>query len=277
MLEVLEEALIDSLKILPFLLIVFFIMEFIEHKFSDKGKKLIKKSGKFGPLFGGILGGFPQCGFSVALTNLFATKIVSMGTLVAVYLSTTDEMIPILISNGVSLKEILQLVLIQMLIAIVSGFIIDLFTKKKKEENITSFCEEEHCHCDHDGIIKSSIKHALNIFAYILIVTLFINGVMYFLGEEFIASILLKDNWFSPIIAATIGLIPNCVSSVMLTELYLSNLISYGSVISGLLMGSGVAFLVLFRVNKNLKENITIILITYFISIISGIVIDFIV
>lgn len=276
MLEVIKETLIDSLKILPFLFFVFLIMEFIEHKFSDKRKILIEKSGKFGPLLGGLLGGIPQCGFSVAMTNLYATRIVSMGTLVAIYLSTTDEMIPILLTNGVPLVEILKLVGIQMLIAIIFGFIIDIFVRRKNKESIKDFCDLENCDCEHDGIFKSSMRHSLNIFMFILIITFIINAVMFYIGDDFLSNLFLKGSIFSPLIASTIGLIPNCVSSVMLTKLYLSGAISYGSVISGLLMGSGVSYLVLFRVNKNLKENISIVGIIYVISFISGIIIDLI-
>lgn len=250
-------------------------MEYIEHKYSNRSKDLIKRSGKYGPLLGGILGAFPQCGFSVAMTNLYATRIVTMGTLVAIYLSTTDEMIPILISRGVGVVEIIKLVVIQLVVAVIFGIIIDYFRKGKKEDNsIKDFCEIEHCDCEHKGIFKSSLLHAFNIFLYIVVVSFILNLIFHYTGDEFLINLFMKGSIFSPFIASTIGLIPNCVSSVMLTELYLKDIISLGSVISGLLTSSGVAFLVLFRVNKNLKENVTIVTLTYIIGVFVGILID---
>ncbi len=250
-------------------------MEYFEHKFSKKSREIVYKSGRFGPIIGGILGAFPQCGFSVAVTNLYATKIVSMGTLIAIYLSTTDEMIPILISKGIEIPQIIELVLIQVIIAIIFGLLIDFLLKnKKKKDAIGDFCEIEHCHCNDKGVIKSGLIHALKIFSYIAVVTFIINVLLFFVGEDFLTNIFMKDSVLSPIIASIIGLIPNCISSVMLTELYLNEIISLGSVISGLLTASGVAFLVLFRVNKNLKENILIVLITFLIGILSGNIID---
>ncbi len=275
MIDVIIETLIDSLKLLPFLILVFIFMEYLEHKYSNKTKEIVKKSGKFGPIFGGLLGAFPQCGFSVAMTNLYATRIVSMGTLIAIYLSTTDEMIPILISKGVEGSLIIKLVLIQVVVAIIFGLLIDFILKKrKKESNIKDFCEIEHCDCEHKGVIVSGLKHSFNIFVYILVVSFFINILMHYGGEEFLSNIFMKDSIFSSFVAGLIGLIPNCVSSVMLTELYLNEIISFGAVISGLLTASGVSFLVLFRVNKNNKENISIVLITLLIGIIVGNLID---
>jgi hypothetical protein len=275
LLEVIKETVFDAVKLLPFLFLVFLVMEFIEHRYSGKTKKVILKSGKFGPLLGSILGAFPQCGFSVAMTNLYATRIVSMGTLIAIYLSTTDEMLPILISRGVSVTEIIKLIGIQVIVAIIFGFLIDFVMKKKtKDTSIKDFCEIEHCDCEHKGILKSSIVHALSIFIYIVLVSFVLNVILHYIGEDFLSNLFLKDSIFSPIIASTIGLIPNCVSSVMLTELYLNGIIGLGSVISGLLTASGVSFLVLFRVNKNIKENLTIVGLTYIIGIIAGIVID---
>lgn len=277
MLDVILDTIIDSLKLLPFLILVFIFMEYFEHKFSEKSRELIYKSGRFGPIIGGILGAFPQCGFSVAITNLYATKIVSMGTLIAIYLSTTDEMIPILISRGVGASEIIKLVLIQVVVAIIFGLLIDvIFKRKTDKEAIGEFCSIEHCHCHDKGVIKSGIKHALNIFMYIFIVTFILNSLFFFVGEDFLANLFMKDSIFSPIIAGLIGLIPNCVSSVILTELYINNVISLGSVISGLLTASGVAFLVLFRVNKNVKENIKIVFITFLIGVLSGLIVDLI-
>ena len=164
MIEIIQETLIDSIKLLPFLFITYLIMEYIEHKMGEKSKKAIQKSGKWGPLFGSLLGIFPQCGFSVSATNLYAGRVITLGTLIAVYLSTSDEMLPIFISEGVSPIIIFKILGIKLIIGMIAGFIIDfvihLFRKNKKEDiekiEIEHVCEEEHCHCHENGILKSS-------------------------------------------------------------------------------------------------------------------------
>ena len=288
MLEVLKDTLIDGIKLLPFLFIAYVIMEYLEHKTGEKTKKIIKQSGKFGPLLGGILGIFPQCGFSAAASNLYAGKLITCGTLIAIFLSTSDEMLPVLISENAPISLILQILAIKLVIGIIAGFIIDLVcqTYKKKHnkqekqemsEEIGHMCEHEHCHCEEGGVLKSSIKHTLNIFLFIAIITLALNIIIYFIGEENISNLILNMPIVGPVIAGIVGLIPNCAGSVIITQLYLSNVISFGSMIGGLLVGSGIGILVLFRVNKNLKENLKILATLYAIGVICGIVIDFIV
>lgn len=277
MLEVIEEALIDSFKLLPFLFITYLIMEYIEHKTSKKSKEVIKKSGKFGPAIGSILGIFPQCGFSVSATNLYAAKVITLGTLISVYLSTSDEMLPIFISEAVPISVIIKILLVKLVIGIIAGFLIDFILRKKivNEEKIVDLCEKEHCHCEH-GIFKSALKHTLNIFIFILIVTIVINIVIYLIGEETIAEFLQYNPILGPIIAGFIGLIPNCASSVILTQLYLQNVISAATMISGLLVGAGVGLAVLFKTNKGIKENLKIIGLLYGIGVLSGIIIQLI-
>ncbi len=271
--DIILDTLIDSLKILPFLFLTFLLMEYLEHKMTNKNKKIIKKSGKFGPLIGGILGAFPQCGFSAAATNLYATRIISVGTLISIYLSTSDEMLPILISEKADIKLIIGIILIKVVVGIIFGFIIDFILRKRRQDNyeIKDFCKEEHCDCNH-GILKSTIKHTFNIIIFITIIELLLNIGFNYLGEETISKIFMKDSIIGPFIASLIGLIPNCGSSVVLTELYLNNTISFASTISGLLTGSGVALLILFKVNKNISENIKILLSIYFIGVLVGVI-----
>ena len=278
MLEVIQDALIDSIKLLPFLFITYLIMEYIEHKTSQKAKDTIKKSGKFGPLIGSILGIFPQCGFSVSATNLYAARVITLGTLISVYLSTSDEMLPIFISEAVPVSTILKILLVKLVIGMLAGFLIDVFLRiknknKQEEEKIVDLCEKDHCHCDH-GIIKSSLKHTLNIFIFILIITLLINIAIYFIGEERIAEIIGLNPLLGPVIAGLIGLIPNCASSVIITQLYLENIISAATMISGLLVGAGVGLAVLFRTNKGIKQNIKIVGLLYLIGVISGVIFE---
>ena len=283
MLEIVEDTLIDSIKILPFLFITYLIMEYIEHKMGEKSKNAIKKSGKFGPIIGSFLGIFPQCGFSVSATNLYAGRVITLGTLIAVYLSTSDEMLPIFISEAVSPIIIIKVLAIKLIIGIIAGFIID-FTirainkKNKKEDNenieIENLCEHDHCHCEEGSILKSALKHTINIFIFIIIITFIINIAVYLIGEENISNLLLNRKILGPVIAGFIGLIPNCAASVIITNMYLENLISAGSMIAGLLTGAGVGLAVLFKTNKKLKENIKIVILLYAIGVISGMILE---
>ena len=288
MIDVILDTIIDAIKLLPFLFITYLIMEYLEHKTKEKTKNIIKKSGKFGPFFGGILGIFPQCGFSAAAANLYAGKVITLGTLIAIFLSTSDEMLPILISEAVPLPKILQILAIKLVIGIIAGFAIDFvitIIRKRKEKQETEneeiadeighICEHEHCHCE-EGILKSSIKHTLNIFLFILIISFVLNIIIYFIGEENLSNIILNVTVVGPIISGIVGLIPNCAGSVILTQLYLEQVISFGSMIAGLLVGSGIGILILFKVNKNMKENIKILSMLYFIGVICGIIIDLI-
>ncbi len=279
MFEILEHTILETIKLIPFLFITYIIMEYIENKTNNKTRETIKKSGKFGPLIGGIVGIFPQCGFSVSATNLYAARVISMGTLIAVYLSTSDEMLPIFISKPIQPSLIGKILLIKLVIAIVCGFIVDfIFRAINKENNnkeeIANICEHEHCHCHEDGVFKSSIKHTLNITIYILITTLIINIIIQLIGEEAIEGFLTNNLILGPIISSLVALVPNCAASAIITNLYVENVINGACLISGLLTGAGVGLVVLFRVNKNIKENIKIISIVYLVGVISGIVLQ---
>ena len=278
MTDIILETLIDTLKLLPFLFVAFLIMEYIEHKLQKNGKEKIKKSGKYGPILGSILGAVPQCGFSVMATNLYATRIISLGTLISIYLSTSDEMLPILISNGTKLQVIVSIILMKVIIGLISGLVIDfIFNRKYKvsevNEEIHEICHDDNCHCE-DGIIKSALKHTVSIIFFILIANLLINLVIHYIGEDKISEFMLQKNYFSYFLSSLIGLIPNCASSVIITELYLNEMISLGNMLSGVLTGSGLGILVLFRTNKNLKENLLILALIYFIGVFSGLLID---
>ena len=270
MLDIIFDTLIDLLKIIPFLFVAFLIMEYFEHSLSKK--KNVLKNKKVGPIVGSLLGVIPQCGFSVMATNLFSSRVITIGTLIAIYLSTSDEMLPILITNKVSFKLIVIILLIKIIIGIIFGYIIDFFWKKK-ETKVFSICDDDHCHCE-KGIFKSSLIHTLKISSYILITTFLLNTLIYYLGEDTISKILLKNNFFGPFLASLVGLIPNCSASIILTELYLSKVITTGMLIGGLLTGSGIGLLVLFKVNKDKKENFFILISIYLIGVLVGIIFD---
>lgn len=271
--EIIIDTILDSLKILPFLFIAFLIIELFEHKLSKKTEKTIKKAGKLGPLIGSLLGAIPQCGFSVLATNLYITRIISLGTLIAIYLSTSDEMLPILIAEKAPASDIILLVLVKVLIGLICGFIIDLIIRKEQPKKHFEICKHDHCDCDH-SVVLSSLKHTFKTLIFIFIITFILNASFYYIGEENIKHVFDKTTFFTPFISALIGLIPNCGSSIILTELYVANILPLSSTISGLLANSGVALLVLFKSNKNTKENIKIVSILYIISILSGLLLE---
>ncbi len=266
--DVIIDTLVDSAKLIPFLFVAFLLIEYIEHKMSKKMENSLKKSGRLGPIIGGLLGAIPQCGFSVLASNLYVTRIITLGTLVAVYLSTSDEMLPILLSSGVAISKVLIIVLTKVVIGIICGIIIDLFVRKQEKLDY-HICDDEHCDCE-ESILKSAVIHTLKTLLFIAIITFALNLLFAVVNEVKISKLFLKGNIFASFISSLIGLIPNCGASIMITELYLKNVISFGTCIGGLLTGSGLALLVLFKTNKNIKENIKILLIVYFIGAIVG-------
>ena len=279
MVDCLLDGLIDTLKLLPYLLVTFLLLEFIEHKFTKKNKEILSKNKKYGPVVGGLLGALPQCGFGSMAANLFSARVITMGTLIAVFLSTSDEMLPIMISERADILVLIKILSFKVIVGIITGYVIDFIYRKKIEEKeeIKELCEHDHCSCEHDGIIISSIKHTLKIGIFILIANLLINIIIFEVGEENVSNILLHGNVLTYFLSSLVGLIPNCAGSVIITELYLSNMISVGTMLAGLLTGSGLGILLLFRTNKNLKENIIILSIIYFVGVILGIIVDLVI
>jgi hypothetical protein len=284
--ECLQEALIDSLKILPFLFLTYLVMEYVEHRMEEKSKDTIRRSGRLGPLVGALCGAIPQCGFSTAASNLYAGRIITLGTLLAVYLSTSDEMLPIMISQQVGLSRILAIIGIKIVIALLAGFVIDLIWAKhlhirayaqrphKDEEfHIDQLCENENCKCS-DGILLSACKHTLHIFLYIFLFSALFNLVIAGIGEEQIAGFILNRPVLGVLLSALIGLIPNCAASVIVTSLYLKGMMSFGAMMSGLLVGAGVGLLVLCRVNESVKENLQIISLLYVCGVVGGLLLE---
>lgn len=274
MLDVILDTLLDTIKLVPFLFIAFLLIELFEHKFSNKSKKVIAKSGNFGPILGALVGVLPQCGFGVLATNLYATRIISIGTLVSVYLSTSDEMLPILLTSDAKASDILLILGIKVLVGIIFGFIIDLVIRKKDKKDF-HICDEEGCDCEH-SLIKSSIIHSLKILSFILIITFGLNLLFEYVSLEKIDSLFMKNSMFAPFISSIVGLIPNCAASVVITELYLNEVITMGTCISGLLTNSGIAILVLFKSNKKLSENIFIFISIYGIGVFIGMLLNII-
>ena len=271
-----EHTLEESIRLLPFLLVTYIVMEYIEQKMEDKAQYYVQRSGKLGPVIGGILGAFPQCGFSAAASNLYAGKVITLGTLIAIFLSTSDEMLPILISAKVAPALILKILGTKILIGTAAGFLIDLVLAGKRQDehvHIHEMCEKEHCHCD-QGIWQSALIHTLKITGFIILITFGLNLVLHNGGEEVLSEVLMNRPVVGPLIAGLVGLVPNCASSIVLTQLYVEGAMSFGTMIAGLLVGSGIGVLVLCRVNHDRKENLRIIALLYGIGVAAGIVLQ---
>ncbi|MGN1192982.1 MAG: putative manganese transporter [Dorea sp.] len=276
LLDVIIDTCLDCLKMLPFLFVAFLMIEALEHYSSEFTAKLLAKVGKAGPIVGAVAGCVPQCGFSVMAANLYAGGIVSVGTLLSVFIATSDEAILIILGNPDYIGEVGTLLITKVVIAIVAGYIIDIFFREKisvRKEN-GNLCHDCGCHNDHAGIMKPAWNHTVKIFVYLLIFTGILNLCIEVLGIDRLSAILLGNTIFQPVIAAVIGLIPNCAASVILTQLYLSGAISFASVIAGLCTGAGIGLVVLFRMNHNKKENFKILGALYVIAVIAGIILE---
>ncbi len=389
MLHIIEHTLLDSIKLVPFLFLTYLAMEYLEHKAGDKTSRIVRKAGKFGPLIGGVAGVVPQCGFSAAASNLYAGRVISLGTLFAIYLSTSDEMLPILISNSdkIAFSEMLGILALKAGIGIVAGFAVDAalrylaggkgnggaagegrhgsvqacekreqgeatteehehaeqssaqeghehaeqssaqegpdnaeydrehtehriygqeehyhaghhHAEHKQEEHyragrhhiehshqehhrdheehyhIHDLCEHEHCNCEKDGVFLSAVKHTLKITFFIILFTFAINLLLHFVGEDVLASLILDRPVLGPVIAGIVGLVPNCASSVVITQLYVEGVIRLGTMMAGLLVNAGIGLLVLFRVNHNKLETLKITGLLYMIGVVAGIIIE---
>lgn len=280
MIDILMDTILDSVKLLPFLFLTYLVMEALEHSTGKKVQGMIRNAGKVGPLWGGLLGVVPQCGFSAAASSLYAGRVITVGTLFAIFLSTSDEMLPILLSESVAIGTIAKILLTKVIIAIISGFTVEfifvtLLKKKEKDMDIHIVCEEEHCRCE-DGVLKSAFKHTIKIFFYIFLISLVLNIVIGLIGEDNLAAVFSNIPVLGELVAALIGLIPNCASSVVITELYLSGVIHAGAMMAGLLVNAGVGMLILFRLNRNWKENMAILFSLYGLGVFWGIVIELI-
>lgn len=316
--EAILDAVLDSLKALPILLVVYVLIEFMEHKSEVKFEKLVASSKKYGPLWGAGLGAIPQCGFSAVMADLFSRKMLTIGTLFSVFIATSDEAIIVLLSNTDNtirnIKSILVLVAFKLLLAIVIGYVLDLIFKNQKikqnnlehsshfehedthahdkneynkienldakicdtckvEEKTCDTCSHDHLHHHHElenetnqnkkrifwHIVLQGIWHTLEIFLYILIANLLISIIINLAGgEDVLKTIVGTNSWYQPIVCALIGLIPNCAGSVVLCELYTSGIITFSSCLGGLCASAGIGLLILYKNNKNIKQNLVI-------------------
>ena len=275
--EVMLHGLLDTAIVIPFLFITYLFMEFIEHRASERTLGFMKKAGGVGPLIGGLVGAVPQCAFSAVAANLYTGRVITLGTLLSVFLSTSDEMLPLLIGSGVGLGNIFKIVLYKVAVAIAVGFIVDILIKflagGKREIKIDEICEEDNCHCER-GIFYSAIHHTVTTTLLVFAVTLIINTLIFFIGSEALSEIVGTVPALSHLLAALIGIIPGCAGSVALSTLGIKGVITTGAMLSGLFPGAGVGLVILLRFNKSKKENLLIIATLVVIGFIFGLIAD---
>lgn len=285
--DILTDTALDGLKMLPFLFGAYLLLEWIEHRASSKLRHRLSHSGRYSVPLGAAIGLIPQCGFSVAASNLFAGRLITTGTLLAVFLTTSDEAVPVMLVSPNGAGKILPLLGLKLLFAVIGGYLADcLFFRRAHEKQ----CETTHCHHDDEreeathelcahcgcqgGILKSTLHHTAETFLFLLIVLLLINTATTLLGEERLASILLAGTFWSPIVTALIGLIPNCAPSVLISELYLNGTLTIGATVAGLSAGAGLGLAMLFKINPNQKQNFRILAFLYVFSVAAGILTD---
>lgn len=280
-LDCLLDALVDTAKLIPFLFITYLLMEYLEEKSEDAFAEKIKKAGKIGPLWGSLLGVVPQCGFSAAAASLFAGGIISAGTVFAVFLSTSDEMLPIFISSAVDVKVIATVLIMKIIMGACSGFAFSFVFKKFEETHarnsaIHNICEAEDCKCEEDGnIFKAAFIHTIKIAVYILVISVVLNLIVEGIGDDNIRAFMSAIPLLSVFVAALVGLIPNCGASVALASLFIAGVIPASAMIAGLLTSAGVGLLILFRLNKNIKENLIMLGTLYCFGVFWGILAGF--
>ncbi len=274
--DILLDAALDTLKLIPFLFLTYLAMEAIEHKAEGKTEEWMERAGSTGPFIGALLGAFPQCGFSAAASTLYAGRVISLGTLFAVYLATSDEMLPILIAEQEPVL-IVKILGAKVIIGMVMGFMVDavmrLMQRSQNHIHIHELCEQEHCDCE-DGIFKSAIKHTLQVTLFIFLISFVLGAAIGLIGEDALGEFLASQPTLSVFAACLVGLIPNCAASVVITELFLEGTIGTGAMLGGLLTGAGVGLLVLVRANRPLKQTLIIIALLWLMGAAWGVCFD---
>lgn len=270
--DVLIDAFSDVIRLVPFLFIVYLLMEWMEHETGQKMTRFLEAHRKGAPIAGALFGLVPECGFSSAASSLYTSGVISAGTLIAVYLSTSDEMLPIMLSHQAPSKTILAILAVKVIAAIIGGLAVDAFARHEKP-HINTFCKQEHCDCDH-GIFVSALKHTVTITLWLYVITFAIDLMMDSFGMTMMENLIAGHPTISLVTCTLLGMIPSCASSILLSELYLGNVIGFASVCAGLCANAGVGMMVLFRVNHHLKDNLKIVGITWVLSFVTGLVLE---
>ena len=300
-LHVIEHSVEDTLYLIPFLFATYLLMEWIEHRTRDKAETAVSRAGAAGPIVGAVLGIVPQCGFSAVAATLYAGRVVTLGTLFAVFLSTSDEMLPIFIAEQVPLATIAQILVAKVIVGMVMGFIVDAVLRLAKRDRrrlvIHELCERDRCSCNgdcavcrenpelayghdedhehhhdhsHGSILKSALVHTAQVTVFVFLVTIALNAVLEIVGEDALAAFLGANASLSVFASALVGLVPNCAASVAIAQLYVDGMIGSGAMLSGLLVSAGVGLLVLCRANRHLKENVAVVALLYAMGVVCG-------
>lgn len=278
MVEVLEDVFHDAIPMLPFLFITYLLMEYLEHKGNDRLTKVLEQAKQLGPVIGAVFGVVPQCGFSVLASGLYMNGTITLGTLLAVFISTSDEAIPILVSQPDQFSTLISVIIVKLSIAIIVGYLIDFMVNHRylkrnhPLKDIHEDCEKEEE--GHHGILYIAAIHTLKIFVFVFVVNLLLSFVIYFVGEDTLGSLLANGSFLQPMIAAVVGFIPNCAASVILATLYMDSIISFGSLSAGLITSAGLGLLVLLRMYDNKKDIARILCILFLSAVISGILLQ---
>ena len=281
LLHSLIHSLEDCVKQLPILFLSYLLVEYAEHRMSSKTKDMIYRAGKAGPVFGALLGLLPQCGFSAAAAGLFAGGVITPGTLIAVFLSTSDEMLPIMIAGGISMGMIGRILMTKAAVAIAVGMIVDLVLEamrgpRKRRDLKNTVREAEYCDCAGHGMLLSALKHTVQIAVFLFLISLVLGFGMEWFEHEGTFRRFLDIPVLQEVTAGLVGLIPNCAASVVVTQLYLEGIIRQGALFSGLLCGAGTGLLVLFRENRNMRANFKVLGILYGSGVTAGVLIGMI-
>lgn len=287
--HVLEHSIEDTLYLIPFLFVTYLAMEWLEHKTGDKAEDAVRRAGAAGPVVGALVGIVPQCGFSAAAATLWAGRVITLGTLFAVFLSTSDEMLPIFLAEQVAPMTILKIMGVKLIIGMIMGFVVDaairLARRDREKLLIHELCERDHCHCNgdcetceqqpelaydfehdeehehhHEGgsILRSALKHTVQVTVFIFVITLVLDGALELVGEDALGAFLGSNPVLSVLGSALVGLIPNCAASVVIAQLYVEGALGAGAMMAGLLVSAGVGLLVLFRTNRGLRQNLIV-------------------
>lgn len=285
--EFIGDALIDTLEVIPFLFLTYLILEFMENRMSSKALAKFEKAGPLGPIIGSALGALPQCGWSSAASTFYAGRVITIGTLFAVYLSTSDEMIPIFIAGGMPINEMLGLIGVKFVIGVIFGFIIDGIIRvfklekgeRKERYEIHELCERDRCSCNHHDenskskVLRPAIIHTFQVTIFIFIITFLLNIIIVLIGGyETLSGLIVENKYLSVIGTSLIGLIPNCASSIVIAQLYVDGILGMGALLAGLLDAAGVGLIVLFRNNRPMKQNIIITVAIFAISVVIGMI-----
>lgn len=286
--EILLDALVDSAKMIPFLLFVYVLVEWLEYQYGSTIRERIQHAAKAGPTLGALFGCVPQCGFSVLASAMYTRRIITIGTMLAVFLSTSDEAIPVILAQPDKVRLIVPLIFTKVVIALVAGYGVDIALRSYSKKIVA----EDHDHleemhergcCEHhvtgEGHWKELLVHPLlhtaKVFVFVFLVTLGLSYLIETVGQAHLDKLLLQHSPLQPVLTAIIGLIPNCAASVAITQIFLKGGISYGSAISGLCASGGLGMLVLLKENHNLRDTLKVLLLLLSVSIGAGILIQY--